>query len=77
MRIAEDAEKQYNGKIIDDDTLIFIMHDIALEGEQKTITTVKYAKRLSFANGPTAIVIPAELSDIEKETIRSMYDINL
>jgi diphthine synthase len=76
IRIMEESEKQYKGGIINDDTLMFVMHKIAIEGEQKLITTLRFAKKLHYANGPTAIVIPAKLTDIEKETLESMYDFN-
>ena len=76
VRIIEEAEKQYKNRIITDDTLVFIMHKISFEDEQKVITTLKYAKKLRFANGPTALIIPAKLTDIEKETLKSMYDFN-
>ena len=73
IRILEEAEKQYKGNIVTDLTAIFVMHKVALDDQQKIITTIGEAKRLSFPNGPTAIIIPATLSDIEKETIQSMY----
>jgi diphthine synthase len=74
LRVLEEAEKKYKAKIISDGTLMLIMHKMSIEGEQKVFATLKYAKKLRYANGPTAIVIPAKLTDIEKETIVSMYD---
>ncbi len=73
VRIMEEAEQKYAGKLFDDKTTIFVMHKMGLPDQQKTITTLKQAKMLSFANGPTAIIVPAKLSDVEKEVIGSMY----
>lgn len=71
--IIEEAEKQYKGKIFDDNTIIFVMHKVTLEDSQKMLTTVKQAKKLTFANGPTTIIIPAKLSDVEKEVLGAIY----
>lgn len=73
IRIMEAAEAQYKGDLINKGRALFIMHKIALDDQQKLLTTIGEAKRLTFPSGPTAFVIPANLSDIEKETIRSMY----
>ncbi|MCW6159956.1 MAG: diphthine synthase [Candidatus Micrarchaeales archaeon] len=73
IRIMEAAEAQYKSGIITDDSAVFIMHKIALDDQQKLLTTIREAKRLTFPSGPTAMIIPANLSDIEKETIESMY----
>jgi len=73
IAILEEAEKKYKKGLIKDNTLLFVMHKIALDGQQKLIINVSSAKKLNFANGPTALIIPAKLSDIEKEVIESMY----
>ncbi len=73
IRIMEAAESKYGNGIITDYSTVFIMHKIALDDQQKLLTTIGEAKRLTFPSGPTAMVIPANLSDIEKETIESMY----
>jgi len=73
IAILEEAEKKYKKGLIKDNTLLFVMHKIALDGQQKLIINVGSAKKLNFANGPTALIIPAKLSDIEKEVIESMY----
>ncbi len=73
IKILEEAEKVYKRGIIDDNTMIFVMHKMSLPEEQKVLMSVKTAKRLRYANGPTAILIPAQLTDIEKEVLGTMY----
>jgi len=73
IKTLEEAEKVYKRGVIDDNTLIFIMHKMSLPEEQKVLMPVKMAKKLRYANGPTAIVIPAFLTDIEKEVLGSIY----
>ncbi|MCL5433883.1 MAG: diphthine synthase [Candidatus Marsarchaeota archaeon] len=73
VSILDEAEKKYKKGLIKDNTLLFIMHKIALKDQQKLLVNIKEAKKLNFANGPTALIIPANLSDIEKEVIESMY----
>ncbi|MGC8648913.1 MAG: diphthine synthase [Candidatus Micrarchaeia archaeon] len=73
IAILEEAEKKYKKGLINDERLLFVMHKIALSEQQKLLINIKNAKKLNFANGPTALIIPANLSDIEKEVIESMY----
>ncbi|MGC8572149.1 MAG: diphthine synthase [Candidatus Micrarchaeia archaeon] len=73
IAILEEAEKKYKKGIIKDDTLLFVMHKIALSDQQKLLVNIKDSKKLNFSNGPTALLIPAKLSDVEKEVIASMY----
>ena len=73
VRILEEAEKKYKGKIIKPMTMVFVMHKVALPDNQRMITTLKRAKLLTFGNGPTAIIIPAKLTEIEREVMGSMF----
>ena len=73
VRILEEAEKKYGGNIVNDNTVIFIMHKIGLDDQQKMMTTMREGKRLTFGVGPTAIIIPGELADVEKDVVESMY----
>lgn len=67
------AEGKYQKKIITDDTAIIIMHNLSLSGEQKIISKVGLAGKISFNSGPTLIIIPSKMSDIEKEVVAAMY----
>ncbi len=73
IRILREAESSYNGKIIDDATSVIVMHSMSHHNERKMFTTIAEASGMVLDPGPTSIIIPAKLSDIEKEAISSMY----
>ncbi len=67
----EDAEKSYNMGIISNDKRLIIMKNLGLEGESVKFITVKAAKEDSN-KGMAAIILPAEISAVEKETMQGM-----
>ncbi|MCL5430561.1 MAG: diphthine synthase [Candidatus Marsarchaeota archaeon] len=73
VKIMYEAEKKYKRGIIKDNTMMFIMHKLAWPEQQHLLTTVKRAGKLNFANGPTALIIPAKMTEVEKEVISSIY----
>ncbi len=67
----EDAEKSYKNGIISGDKRIIIIKNIGLEKESVRFTTIKEAKEDSN-KGMAAIILPAKLSAVEKETMQGM-----
>ncbi len=73
LMILEKAEESYKGKVIDDKTKIMVMHKVTFPNEKKIYTTIKEAEEIVLDEGATSIIIPAKLSDIEKEIVDSLY----
>ena len=73
MSILEAAEAKHRQGIITPKTQIFVMHNISVEGQAKALTTVSEAERMSFNGGMTAIILPARLSEVEREIVDSLY----
>ncbi|MDE1810524.1 MAG: diphthine synthase [Candidatus Micrarchaeota archaeon] len=73
IQILEAAEAKHKKGIITTGTQMFVMHNVSMEGEKKILTTLADAEGISFKSGATAIIIPARMSDVEKEIVDSMY----
>jgi diphthine synthase len=64
----EKADAHYKKGIINNKTKIILLHNMSLEDSKVVITTIENAKTLDY-NGVNIIILPAELTDIEKEAI--------
>ncbi len=73
LGILDNAENYYNKKILDKNKKIILMHNISLNDEVKKIIEISNLKNLELNKGPTLLIIPAKLSEIEKEIIYSIY----
>ncbi|MEM3227948.1 MAG: diphthine synthase [Candidatus Micrarchaeaceae archaeon] len=69
----EAAERHYIKGLITDSTMIIVLHNIAQAGESRILCTFKELKSLPIGDGRSVILIPAKLSDIESEIIKSIY----
>ena len=67
----ERAEESYKSGIIRDETDILVLNSISSANARKIFTSVKAAKGLEL-EGPSVIIIPAKLTDIERESVASM-----
>ncbi len=71
ITILEGAEKSYKRGIIKNDTSIMILNNLSQKNQRRIYTTIAQAKEMPL-KGLNIIIIPSELSDIEKEIIDSM-----
>ena len=71
IEILENADAQYKKGIITNMTKIIILHNMQLDGKKVITTTIEDAKRIK-ENGVNIIILPAELTEIERETIEAM-----
>ena len=69
----EKAEQKYQQGVIIDKTKIFILHNVSMPTQKNIFTTIADSKALNVTDGASVLVIPATLTDIEKEVIESMY----
>ncbi|MGI0135079.1 MAG: diphthine synthase [Candidatus Micrarchaeaceae archaeon] len=69
----EKAEQRYQQGVILDKTKLFVLHNVSMPTQKNIFTTIAEAKALSISNGTSVLILPASLSDIEKEVIASMY----
>ena len=74
IRILEEAKKSYKDLLINDNTEILIAQNIASRGSRFIRTKISTAKRLPINKGLTAIIIPAKLTDIERESVKVMLE---
>jgi diphthine synthase len=70
--ILKKAESEFGKGIIRDDTFVIIMNNLSQEKESKYYITIEKAEKID-TKGLTTMVIPASLSEIEKELIGSIY----
>lgn len=73
LRILEAAEKRYGKGIVNDDMEIILLHRISLEGQRVELTSLKNARYAELAAGPTILILPSKLSDIEREVLEAMH----
>lgn len=73
VKTLESAESHYKKNQIKDSTKLMVLHNIAMKSQKIIFTTIKGAKKIVLNRGPTLIIIPAKLTDIETEIIKSMH----
>jgi diphthine synthase len=73
LKILQRAEQSYKGGIITDDTKLIVMHKVTYDDEKKQFLKMSEALDIILDPGPTSLIIPAQLSDIEKEIMESIY----
>ncbi len=71
--ILEKAEEHYKRGIISGNMKIIVLHNIARDGQAIAVMSVAAAGKLKFNNGVTSLVVPAALTDIERESMEGMY----
>jgi diphthine synthase len=64
----EKADAHYKKGIINNKTKIILLHNMSLEDGKVISTTIENAKTLDYS-GVNIIILPAELTDIEKEAV--------
>ncbi len=69
------AEKRYKKGFIKPSTKLIILHNLSLEGEQKLMLTLDAAKTLRLGPGPTIMILPAKMSEVEKESTAAMLGV--
>ncbi len=73
MKVLDAAEAEYVGGVMEDQNMIFVMHRLTWADAQKLYLSVRDARKLKLSYGPTAIIFPAKLSEVEREVVDSMY----
>jgi diphthine synthase len=66
------AEKKYKKGLIRPSMKLIILHNLSLPGEQKLMMTLDAAKTLRMGPGPTIMILPAKLSEVEAESTAAM-----
>jgi diphthine synthase len=69
----ESAEKQYGKGLVTDKTEIFVMSNLCQPNETKEYIRFGEAKAKNHESGPALLIIPSQLSDIEREIVETMY----
>jgi diphthine synthase len=65
------AESEYKMGIISSDTKILLLHNVSLADKAIRYATLKEAQSIVFSIGPTLMIMPSALTDIEMETLRN------
>ncbi len=73
IRILKKAEQSYRAGAATDDKQLIVMHKLSFDDEKKVLTTIGDAESIALGEGPTTLIIPAKLTDIEKEILDSIY----
>ncbi len=72
VEILKNAENHYKKNIFSSKKRILVMHNIGLDDQIKKLIALSDAENLDLNKGPTLIIVPAELSEIEEEIINSI-----
>ncbi len=67
------AEKENRAGIIRPGSKIIVMSNISQKGSRKRLTSISSALKMPDEKGQAVIIMPAKLTDIEMETIDSIY----
>ncbi|MCL5099516.1 MAG: diphthine synthase [Candidatus Marsarchaeota archaeon] len=70
-----EAELHYRHGIIANERKIFVMHDLGRDGQSVLVLGFGEAKALKLNNGVTSIIVPAEITDVERETVAGMHGV--
>ncbi len=63
------AAQQHKSDLVGWDTKMLLLHNIALDGKVIRYAKLGELKDIKFSNGPTLMMMPAKLADIESETL--------
>ena len=74
--IFEAAEQYYNKGILTLEKEIIILHNVELETQKNLLIKIKELQNIELDKGPTLIIIPAKLTEIENEIIANTYKKN-
>ncbi len=77
IRVLGEGEKHYKNGIIKNETKVFVIHKLGLEQQKIVFTTIEKAKKLRLSAGPALMILPASLTDIEKDIISSMHNVDV
>ncbi len=69
------AEEKYKNGIITNKTKIMILHNVSMEDMQVIFTTVEKASETKLDEGVNIMILPADLTDIEQETVNALAQI--
>lgn len=69
------AEEKYKKGIITAKTNIMILHNVSMDDMKIIFTTIEKARTKEFDGGVNIMILPAELTDIEKEAVNSIAEI--
>jgi len=73
LRILIEAENHYGKGIISESKKVFVMVNLGTDKQQKLYSSISELARSNVEKGPSCIILPAKLSDIEEEIISSMF----
>lgn len=65
------AEMHYKSGIVNEGTNIIVLHNISLDDKLVKYVSLDEARSLSFDYGPTLVMLPGKLSEIELETLKN------
>jgi len=69
------AEKRYKKGIIRPSMRMIVLHNLSLDGEQKLLIGLDAVKTLRFDAGPTVMILPAKMSEVEVESTAAMLGV--
>lgn len=69
------AEEKYKKGIINDKTKIMILHNVSMDDMRIIFTTIEKARNQNFDEGVNIMILPAELTDIEKEAVEARAEV--
>ena len=69
------AEKNYKKGIIKPSTKVIVLHNLSLPGERKLMLTLEEVEGLRLGPGPTIIILPAKMSEVEAESTAAMLGV--
>jgi diphthine synthase len=69
------AEKIYKRGIIKPSMKMVVLHNLSLKGEQKLLLTLEEVKGLRLNEGPTIMILPAKMSEVEVESTAAMLGV--
>ena len=76
MSMLVQAERNYKKGIIKPSTKIIVLHNLSLLRTQKADAHADEIKKAKDQGpGPTIIILPAKMSDMEKETTAAMLGV--
>ncbi|MEM0149559.1 MAG: diphthine synthase [Candidatus Micrarchaeaceae archaeon] len=72
LRVLEAGEARYSKGLISDNAKIIVMSNLCGASEQKLYGSIMALKSSKMEKGPALIILPAEITDIEKESMEAM-----
>ena len=76
LDVIDAAEQHYRHGILVKEKIVLVMHNLGRDDQSVSVLSLSDARALKFNNGVTSIIVPAGITDVERESIAGMHGVS-